>query len=426
MEDIYLKELEIINFRTHAHTVIPFKKGVNAFIGTSGSGKSNIIRALLFNILNEPSGTDFIMRKDGVNEAAVLTTWSNGYTIERRKNRTGTKNVYIIYKDGEVVNEYTGFGTKVPPEVIEVHGIQPLPSGVFFNYADQLESAFMISGTPRSRAETIGNLEELGKIDEGLTKINEDIRDDRKIQKLINEEIGVKEKEVDELENALHLKKNKIETLRMLTETIVEQKEADRILTRSLERLEEINKELKEHTVEVEKANRILEHWDEGLEDKITLFHSLQKSLKRLLEIQEELSSIKHMDDFTLSRLEDLTKTTEQSVVVFQALNRASKRMNEIEEEKKRAKNYSEKVAGLDFSTLDKEVEKYKFLLSRMKRSDEIHTELENREKEIKGATERIEQLLGEFVEALHDEKICPTCSQSTDGLSKEDVEKII
>ena len=46
---MYIKEVEIDNFKSFANTVtIPFLKGFTTISGPNGSGKSNIIDSILF------------------------------------------------------------------------------------------------------------------------------------------------------------------------------------------------------------------------------------------------------------------------------------------------------------------------------------------------------------------------------------------
>ena len=57
---MYIKELEVDNFKSFANTVnIPFMRGFTTISGPNGSGKSNIIDSILFALglsTSEPSG----------------------------------------------------------------------------------------------------------------------------------------------------------------------------------------------------------------------------------------------------------------------------------------------------------------------------------------------------------------------------------
>ena len=58
----YLKRLTLINFRSYENVTIEFDKGINAFVGESGKGKTNILRALALLFYNEPRGNRYVRR----------------------------------------------------------------------------------------------------------------------------------------------------------------------------------------------------------------------------------------------------------------------------------------------------------------------------------------------------------------------------
>jgi DNA repair exonuclease SbcCD ATPase subunit len=88
MQDIWIKEVEITNFQSHKQTKVNLVNGTNALIGSSNSGKTAVIRAIQWCLLNIPNGNGFI--RVGEDEATVKVTLSNGKIIERRRNKKGT------------------------------------------------------------------------------------------------------------------------------------------------------------------------------------------------------------------------------------------------------------------------------------------------------------------------------------------------
>lgn len=424
--NVYLEGVELYNFRTHSKTKMKFTKDINALVGSSSAGKSNVMRGIIWNIRNEPAGNDFI--KTGTMEASVTTHWSNGYSIERTRNKSGTKNVYIVYKDGEVVNEYTGFGTGVPPEVIDIHGIRPLANGVYFNYANQLESAFLVSESPRTRAEVIGNLEELGRIDEELTKINADVKADKKLHKMVSAEVDEYSKSIEELEKKIALREKKVEALKEFCDVIEKQESIHRTLSKHTERLEELSNEVNRTSQEVMRANKIIENWDDNLDDKIRTYHKLSGHAERLGRIKDEMSAISFLNEEALNQLTSLCEGVEESMKVAQMFTSHMKRLENIGSsiDRIKAQTPSEKVMNINFEELDKDIEHFRYIQKHLSRLQDIDSEVAKNRQTISTATDEIVKLVDHLVQHLHDEKVCPTCTQTTENITTDQIKQLV
>ena len=423
--DVWLKQVELKNFQSHSHTVVDFTDGFNILAGSSNAGKSAVMRAIIWNILNEPSGDEFIRK--GQTEAVVTTHWSNGFSIERSRNKSGSKNFYVLYKDGEKISEYTGFGTGVPPEIVEAHGITPLANGVYFNYANQLETAFMLSNTPKVRAETIGNLEELGRIDEELNKVNTDIRMNQKARKELDKEINEMEKRIELLEKKVEQKSQKIETLSILKTGIQEKTRVLSVVQSSSERLNDIHAELKQYKEVIDKAAKITNAWNEQLPENILLIKQMDESVTRLYAIRKELEGLNFINTEALAKLESLIGNVNDSVATYQHLLQSGRRLEDIKGQRiKTAEGISNRVASIDYSSVDKDVEKFRILFQEAKRLSAIKQDIQRNQEIVAGATKEIEVQLDKFIEALQEANVCPTCSQETDKVTATDIQKII
>jgi exonuclease SbcC len=155
VDEVFIKEVTVENFQSHHHTHIKLNQGINILSGSSNHGKSAILRAIKWVITNDPSGTDFITL--GKDQCRVSLKFSNGYEVIRTKSRSGNVNTYDILKENERVtgSPLTGFGTSVPEIVRSAMEINR-PDMIF---SSQLEAPFLISETPKVRAEKIGNHE---------------------------------------------------------------------------------------------------------------------------------------------------------------------------------------------------------------------------------------------------------------------------
>ena len=111
---MYIKEIEIDNFKSFANTVtVPLLPGFTAISGPNGSGKSNIIDSVLFALglssaralRSEQGAADLITSHNKRNEASVKVTFSNDdnkelFSVKRhiKKGKNGIQSNYY-YND---------------------------------------------------------------------------------------------------------------------------------------------------------------------------------------------------------------------------------------------------------------------------------------------------------------------------------------
>jgi len=94
-----IKSIELINWKTHKHTVMNFQKGVNVLVGVMGAGKSSVIDGISFGLfgtfpkLNHKRTTveELISNRPSVKDDAevrvTFTIGSDEYTVTRKLNR---------------------------------------------------------------------------------------------------------------------------------------------------------------------------------------------------------------------------------------------------------------------------------------------------------------------------------------------------
>lgn len=424
MEDLWITGVEIVNFQSHKHTKLKFTGGTNALIGSSNSGKTAVIRAIKWCLLNSPSGVGFI--NVGENEACVTVHLSNGKSIERRRNKKSTVNLYRLYEGEELLHEYTGFGGNIPPEIIEAHGIVPIASDVYFQFADQLEAPFMLSLKPRKRAEVLGNLEELGRIDKALTDTNDDIRVDSKQKKELEKQNKLLKLEFERMKLEAERLVGKVNVLKILKEGIESKTSLHQYIEKQIARLKEVNELVLATKTEVDRATKIVSAYPENTEERINWFRNLQNKISRLKEIKNEVQNIQYMKEDKLDQLENLKQSVEEKVGHFQALERSARMLKANQEALARIEPYSKQVAELDYAKTDIEVDKFKLLFQYLDRLRKIEQTTKETDILIQQANEQYEKALDEFVNALQNANICPTCGQDTHGVCTEHVETLI
>ena len=424
-EEVWIQEVELINFQSHPHSIIKFKNGMNALIGTSNHGKTAVYRGIWWCLQNMPSGDHFLMV--GKKQVAVKVRLSNGYTIERVRNKTGTVNLYRLYRDDVLIEEFTGFGTNVPDAIRQAHGIYPLPHNTFLQYSKQLEGPFMLSLSPSKRADVLGNLEEMSKIDSALTEINDEIRFETKQKRICEDkEIELIASIKTQKAEVTRLRKS-VELLEMLKTEIMRKMRLFEEVKESAKRLIEIAESLNEFETIIQKTNRILENWNPTNEEKVRVVNELKLSIERMNMIQDELSLLPQVNAQVIEDVERNSVELEKKINHYRELNQYLSDLRRNKSEQERIANmYSERAAAIEYMEVDVNVNKYKLLYNELERFKQVENTLAVVAEESVQAQQEVENLLYQFTEALNEAEICPVCGQDTDHLDVEHVKTIV
>lgn len=158
-----IKSVHLKNFQSHEDTVINFSNDVNIIIGESNSGKTSILRAIMWVIDNEPLGSDFIMA--GKNSCSVKIEYDDGTSIERGRTLKDTGYYKIKYKDdaGNICeNTFKGFTNAVPVEVLNIHQMPYVnitkDLETHLNVISQLDKPFLLTDSVNTKANAIGRI----------------------------------------------------------------------------------------------------------------------------------------------------------------------------------------------------------------------------------------------------------------------------
>lgn len=419
---MYITAVRIKNFQSHPDAEVKFTKGMNAIVGTSGAGKSVILRAIRWNNTNQPSGDGFI--SIGAKETEVAIDWSDGHTIVRTRNKGGSKNTYTLMKNGQVVEEYTGFGVLVPQPILDITGVDP---ELRFDFADQLEAPFLISATPKVRAETIGNMEELGKLDSELAVVNDDMRAKKNEQKEKMVELAGLEKEKNDLLYSVRRDEERVETLRFLREALIEKDKLLKEIEKSKPRLFELRLEYNHVEQEVHRTLKVLNGWDDSLPEQVNQVSRLLQLGVRMAEMKKEANAISYISEDKIHSLSELTDIVTQMASTHQRLLQLNSQMIRVRSEQTSIKgSFSLKTIGIDHSAVDREVERYTSLFRQQNHLVNVKNEQETVSESIKEFNRQIDAFLEEFVTALQDSEMCPTCFQDTKEIDKSVVQEAI
>lgn len=164
------------NFQSHRYTEISFVSGMNVFVGPSDSGKSAILRALRWVLFNQPRGSEYI--RVGADHCRVTLTMNDGVKIIRE--RSSSTNRYILINPEGEKQIFEGFGSGVPQEILDSHGMHPLKLDqdweLPIQFGSQLEAPFLLSETGSIKAKTIGRVSGAHLIDLALNQAVSDRR----------------------------------------------------------------------------------------------------------------------------------------------------------------------------------------------------------------------------------------------------------
>ncbi|MCX8131923.1 MAG: AAA family ATPase [Clostridia bacterium] len=363
-----IRKVIVENFQSHEYTELDFDKGLNVIVGPSDQGKSALIRAIKWVLYNEPRGFEFI--RHGTAVARVTLEMDAGFKIIRERSKS--KNRYIVINpDGEEAI-YEGFGNEIPKEVINAHGIPKVildaDISSSLNIGDQLEGPFLLSETGSVRAKAIGRLTGIHIIDNAVRDSMTDLRRENQNLDRVNNEIesiNLKLEDYKGLENIkerLSTAENIIGKLDLKTNRL-------KILDRDVEILKSTNNEVERiNTVLVKLRN--LKESEEKLKNCSSLVLRLQKAnkfyneLKTLEEQMEKVRfTIKQTDNY--EECQNIIKSAEGIKVKYDNIKRHNHSLRQLYNEEKTAARIikdTEEVENLRYklSSGEKMIENYK------------------------------------------------------------------
>lgn len=154
-----IRKLILKNFQRHKKLVVRFGR-ITTIVGATDAGKSAIVRALRWSLLNRPAGTPF-MRRGADHCRAAVSVDEHRVTRSRRKSRNSYK------LDDE---EYTAFGNNVPDPVAEVVNVCE------DNFQKQHDAPYWLSLSPGELSRALNEVVDLEVVDRTLRNLNREVR----------------------------------------------------------------------------------------------------------------------------------------------------------------------------------------------------------------------------------------------------------
>ncbi len=222
-----IKNIEMINFQSHKHSIINFDSGLNVIVGPTDSGKTAILRAFRWVAYNTAPG-DFI--RVGASKAIVTITVENEGKIQKvtRERSRGSINRYIITDENGNEKVLEGFGTSVPLEVQKILGVREVDFGGVTlrpNMLEQLDGPFLgKSVSAPNRAKVLGKLAGTEKIDKANKELGTDLYRKGQEEKRIQKDLKQLEESISEYDY-LPAMKERIDTLEDILEKLKKDQE---------------------------------------------------------------------------------------------------------------------------------------------------------------------------------------------------------
>ena len=201
-DKIIIKRIEINNFQSHKHSVIELDNGLNALVGVSDSGKSAIVRALIWCLYNYPKGDEFI--RTGENKTSVKVSLSDGSYIIRSRDKKSSGSYTVCDVNGEL-QHYEGFGSELPIEVENEHQMPYIPltkdKSINVNISQQLDQPFLLTESPSVKAIAVGKITNTDKVDAAIKTISSDCKSVQKEIKTLSKLLKEKNSELIKYED---------------------------------------------------------------------------------------------------------------------------------------------------------------------------------------------------------------------------------
>lgn len=422
---IHITDVELIDFQAHHHTRLSFVDGSNGLVGSSEAGKSSILRAIQWCLTNHFSGNKFI--RIGAKRTIVRVTLSNGYTIERQRGRTATNNFYRLYEGDVMVKEFTAFGRNVPRDISDIHGMD-LDRNLSLNFHHQLETAFLLNLSPARRAEVIGNLDELSRIDRAQDKLNEELTGRSGELRQMDADIEAIEIEAKRLRARLDAQSAKKQTLIDLSETIEEEAETVERLTRIVMALDACLSSIREYRAEYDRCAKAAIGFSEDFRpadvNRLHALYQLSQSDQERMRILEREAQIE------VDALNERRDYVDSHFAVTSRLDELAQRVDATQQEKLRHLPYLSdevrQVVDHDFSTLDQNLEQYQTMFEHYKRVEKVAEFQEQFLEQIDASQKESDDLIDEMLQLLTESGQCFVCGQSTKELTHECLEQTI
>ena len=169
--------VQIENFQRHQRLAFEPHDGLTAVVGSSDAGKSAVIRAIRWALLNEPAGTQLI--RHGEKQCSVRLVFENpNVEVLRIRAKTGGVNHWSIKRDDEVAISLDAVGQGVPDPIKQAFPVdiwREFGSAGQLNFGLQKSTPFLVGHTSGERASILEGISD-GILDQAAAELNKSAR----------------------------------------------------------------------------------------------------------------------------------------------------------------------------------------------------------------------------------------------------------
>lgn len=318
-----MHRIVIRNFQSHKETVLELSPTVNSLEGVSDSGKSAVLRSLLWCLTNKPDGVAFASNwakdKKGKLKDDVRVSIDN---ITRF--RTADTNGYIRYVPGKDPQTYEALKGTVPPDIESAINI----GGV--NIQRQMDPPFLLSSTPGDAARYVNELIGLVEIDAYQKALKGKAHDNANSLKDENKRLSEAEAALAQYDWVAGAKE-KVDELAGIEATCTSL-EADLAKLSELDVLNEVSAELKEAEDLEKKATKLIASCPdtERLESEVAMLKQVDEADALIAQLIESKAVASTADDkiFALSQIN--TAALEADIAALKYVEEASDLKREV------------------------------------------------------------------------------------------------
>lgn len=429
-----IEKIVLENFQSHVYTEMPVSDGLNVFVGTSGAGKSAIMRALAWVYENEAKNARRFIHY-GKTFAKVSLFLSNGVVVSRlvEKKKSGKNGYEVFNPQTGTVDEYN---TKSLPVIQDILGFTKLDidtdKDIPLNFQRQGEGWFFIGDgfTPSTRAKVIGAVYQTHFVDAVIKDLETDTKRLNTLKKEKEAsviEINEKMSQYDHLET---LKKN-IEQLEHRMAQMEKLEHKRKSLSDKYDTLCHIGGEITKKQAIVAQLSYIEEAQRRlvSLQEKARIRHLLQEKASRLNGMKEEAQLVKKKIE-KLVHLETANEKMKAVHVLLEERNRLKEavvsytaKSNELNAMKETMTNLTKKIeSAASNEVIEEKLKKLQqvatnrnVLADKVEQLSEIAKEGKRIALRLNGAKAELAQLMPAYEQALSKLGTCPVCQSTVD-----------
>ncbi|MEY8751181.1 AAA family ATPase [Alkalicoccobacillus gibsonii] len=461
-------DVRLENFQSHLDSQFTFADGLNVLIGQSDSGKTAVIRGIRWALFNQPRGTDFI--RAGSDFVRVTIQFESGDRLIRE--RTASKNRYMIKKNGQEQQVFESFGQHVPQEVLDLHGMRPLridrDHELTIHLAQQLDGPFLLEQPGSMRAKTIGRISGAHYLDAAIRDTSRDLHSLNQSKRWSEEQTEQLKKDLEpyeqvirsgeQLEKASHLfeeikskqarleslqskhqdlhtnqglmkqSQDKLDSLKELPTIELMLYRLEWMIQRQsvFKKLHEQQQTYTEQLLKVERFLQLTESIEEAAERERRAKTLVQKraALIKLNDQYTQLTAIESKAYQVISKTKFVTQipsnweeSVKQTGQRVKRLISLKDQIMGINEQLAKQQKQLETVAQIEMATLkvnqiDETYNKYQQMIEKKQAYTEIRKRMKDGEQFIQTKKQELEQLAVQYEELAKKDGICPTCGQ--------------